>query len=91
MSAPPEDSAVRAWWIKPSAWAARRKSEFWHGRRALSRTAAAGWRIFGLAKVPMFCVCSLQERGRGQMLGIDREGMIVLAFGWLVALAVTLS
>jgi len=25
------------------------------------------------------------------MLGIDREGMIVLAFGWLVALAVTLS
>jgi hypothetical protein len=32
-----------------------------------------------------------QERGRGQMLGIDREGMIILAFGWLVALAVTLS
>jgi len=25
------------------------------------------------------------------MSGIDREGVIVLAFGWLVALAVTLS
>jgi len=25
------------------------------------------------------------------MTGIDREGIIVLAFGWFVALAVTLS
>jgi hypothetical protein len=38
----------------------------------------------------MFCFCSLEARER-KMRRIDRDGMIVLAFGWLVALAVTLT
>ena len=40
----------------------------------------------------MFCFCSLDDsEGEGGMAGIDREGIFVLAFGWFVALAVTLS
>jgi hypothetical protein len=30
-------------------------------------------------------------QGESGMTGIDREGIFVLAFGWFVALAVTLS
>jgi hypothetical protein len=40
----------------------------------------------------MFCFCSLQETEKERaMRRIDREGMMILAFGWLVALAVTLT
>jgi hypothetical protein len=38
----------------------------------------------------MFCFCSY-DKGEQNMRRIDRDGMIVLAFGWLVALAVTLT
>jgi hypothetical protein len=33
----------------------------------------------------------LSSRGKDNMRRIDKDGMIVLAFGWLVALAVTLT
>ena len=39
----------------------------------------------------MFCFCSTVENGGTSMRRIDRDGMIILAFGWLVALAVTLT
>jgi hypothetical protein len=40
----------------------------------------------------MFCFCSTHriEKERA-MRRIDRQGMMVIAFGWLVALAVTLA
>jgi hypothetical protein len=40
----------------------------------------------------MFCFCSVQRTEMERaMRRIDRQGMVVIAFGWLVALAVTLT
>jgi hypothetical protein len=39
----------------------------------------------------LFCFCSSLREKEIAMRRIDREGIIVLAFGWLVALAVTLT
>jgi hypothetical protein len=47
--------------------------------------------MFLLARGYMFCFCSQVDRRGRAMRRIDREGVIVLAFGWLVALAVTLT
>jgi hypothetical protein len=44
-----------------------------------------------LAKSQMFCFCSHTTLEEGRMRRIDREELIVLGFGWLVALAVTLT
>jgi hypothetical protein len=48
--------------------------------------------VFHLPKLACSAfVHSLTARERERMTGIDREGIFVLAFGWFVALAVTLS
>jgi hypothetical protein len=47
--------------------------------------------MFSLARGHVFCFCSVIDRRGRAMQQIDRDGVIVLAFGWLVALAVTLT
>jgi hypothetical protein len=39
----------------------------------------------------MFCFCSIISTEEGIMRKIDRQGAAVLAFGWALALLVTLT
>jgi hypothetical protein len=71
--------------------AARRKSEFWRGVARFRRGPARRGRSFSPCQGAKVLFLFYSKNMEGQMSGIDREGMIVLAFGWLVALAVTLS